>query len=246
MFHIRQIREGAALWEGMQILYVKVPWEIDRTYACWPRELAGWLLPFFGYSASVETVCDVTVERWLKEKEVQESWEDVWPYPVYREYHQKEYAGHLLAKAMRQLTERQVHFLVLGYEPFLPEVMTPYVRMMKTLTFVVEGEVQKHLSDYLEELCNEEGLAADLRVLEDKTEYRRLRLERPGPSVVLDLAGEERIAPVSASKGVFWIDMDSQDKKKHKILVKFSETAYFSMKEEWGRLDTASKNGYNT
>ncbi len=252
VFHISQLQgdytfhKERAIPEDVQILYVTIPWDIDRTYTCWPRELAGWLVPFFGYSTSVETVCDFHVEQWLKEKGMKADWEKLWPYPAYKEYHRQEYAEVLFCKGMGQQKDKQINCYVLGYEDYVPKLLEPYLKRIKTLTFIMAGEQQDHLENYLVQLSEEEGLAANLRLLEDKTGYRRLRPECVAPALVLDFTGEEKVAPAGADSGLIWIDMDSLEGKKHKILVKSRETVYFSMKEEWGRLDTVSKNGYNT
>ena len=228
------------------MLHVTIPWNIDRSYACWPRELARYLIPFFGYSSTVETVCDHSVERWRKEKNCEKQWEAVWAYPAYTDYHRKEFADVLLGKGMERVRERQADFYVMGYEEFVPKVLAPYYKKMRTLTFFVSGKVPWQLEAYLQELSREEGIAADLKVSEDRSGYRNLRPEISEGSVVLDLSGEEKIMSADTAKGGIWIDMDSLESKKRKILTNSAETAYFSMKEEWGRLDTANKNGYNT
>ncbi len=232
--------------EDIQILYVTIPWDIQKRYVCWPRELPGWLFPFFGYSASMETVMDQSVEKWLREHDCRADWERFWPYPAYGEYHRLEYAEVLFVKAMEKLAAKQVHCYVLGYEDFVPQVLAPFLRRIKALTFIIAENIPGKLTEYLENLAWEEGLAASLQHLEDKTGYRRLRLECHEETVVLDFTGEEKAAPVNASKSIAWIDMDSKEMKKHRILMNSRETVYFSMKEEWGRLDTAGKNGYNT
>ena len=242
----RDVSDASLIPEGIQLLYVTIPWDIEKRYAYWFRELPGWLTPFFQYSASIETVCDFSVERWLKEKGMKADWEKIWPYDIYREYHRPEYAKALLVKGMEQFAHKQVHCYVLGYENYMPQILMPFIRRIRTLTFCIAGEQPAQLTDYLEELAWEEGLAATVRQLEDKAGYRRLRLECATPALVLDFTGEEKVAPAGAFQSLVWIDMDSIEVKKHKILIKSRETTYFSMKEEWGRLDTVSKNGYNT
>lgn len=249
VFHINLLRSGdcqTLILEGMQILYVTIPWNIEKRYACWPRELPGWLLPFFGYSASIETIYDLNVEKWLEEKGMRDEWEKLWPYPAYREYHRPEYAKALFSKGMEQFGQKQVHCFVLGYENYMPQILASFFKRIRTLTFIIAGECPVELVEYLEELAWEEGLAAKVQELSDKTGYRILRLQCDTPALILDFTGEEKVAPTGAVQSLIWIDMDSLEAKKHKILVKSGETVYFSMKEEWGRLDTVDKNGYNT
>lgn len=249
VFHMNLLRSSECqtlILEGMQILYVTIPWDIEKRYACWPKELPGWLLPFFGYSASIETIYDLNVEKWLKEKGMRAEWEKLWPYPVYREYHRAEYAKILFKKGMEQFGQEQVHCFVLGYENYVPQILASFFKRIRTLTFIVAGECPMQLTDYLEELAWEEGVAANVQELSDKAGYRKLRLQCDTPALVLDFTGEEKVAPTGAVQSLIWIDMDSLEAKKHKILVKSGETVYFSMKEEWGRLDTVDKNRYNT
>ncbi len=233
-------------WESIRLLLVTVPWDIDTCYSCWPAELSRYLIPFFGYSSCVETVCHVTVERWMKEKGGGTRWEDIWPFPEYTDCHRRMYADLLLQKGLERVTALRVPFCVFGYEQFVPRILAPHLKKIKKLTFFVVGRVPELLEEYLRELSQEEGLVADLRVLEAEIGYRRLRPECEPQSVILDFSGEERLVPAAGTAGIIWIDLDSSEIKKQKIITKSVETAYFSMKEEWGRLDTVGKNRYNT
>lgn len=246
VFHIRQCKGQCGLGEGTQLLFVTIPWEADLQYRCWPVELAAYLQPFFGYSASVETVVDRSVIGWMEEKKLKKQWEQSWCYPQYRDYHRIEYAAYLVEQAMKCI--RQVHMYVLGYESFVPEVIAPFLKSIKTLTFLLPQSLwdECELEDYREILCEEEGLAASLRILEEPRAYKGLRLYCLTPALVLDLSGEEKVLPDGSGRDVFLIDMDSQEAKRRKIESGSAETAYFSMKEEWRRLDTVGKNGYNT
>jgi hypothetical protein len=182
----------------------------------------------------------------MKEKGDGYKWEDIWPYPEYADYHRRVYADMLLYKGLERITAPQASFYVMGYEEFVPQILAPHMKKIRNLTFFVAGKVPELLEDYLRELSEEEGLAADLRVTEEGTGYRRLRPECEPQSVILDFSGEERLVPAGGNADTVWIDLGSSEIKKQKILTKSAETAYFSMKEEWGRLDTVSKNGYNT
>ena len=275
LFHIRQCKGQWGLTEGTQLLCVTIPWEADLQYRCWPVELKAYLQPFFGYSSSIETVVDHSVTGWIKEKKLKEQWEQSWCYPQYRDYHRIEYAAHLVERAMKYLLARyqakqyqaaqyqsvkypytdakgqgmqQVHMYVLGYESFVPDVIAPFLNKIKTLTFYLPQSLLEEcgLEDYREILCEEEGLAAGLQILEEPRAYKGLRLCCLTPALVLDLSGEEKVQPDSSGRDVFWVDMDSQEAKRRKIAWGSAETAYFSMKEEWRRLDTVGKNGYNT
>ena len=290
VFHIRQCKGQWGISEGRQLLFVTIPWNADLQYRCWPEELAAYLQPFFGYSASIETVADRSVTDWIEEKKLKEQWVQSWCYPHYRDYHRIEYAAYLVERAMKYLVARyqatqyqatqyqatqyrsaqyqaaqyssakypdaaakeqgmqQVHMYVLGYESFVPEVIATFLMKIKTLTFLLPQSLWEEcgLEDYREILCEEEGLATGLQMLEEPRAYKGLRLKCLTPALVLDLSGEEKVQPDGSGRDVFWIDMDSQEAKRRKIASGSAETAYFSMKEEWRRLDTVGKNGYNT
>lgn len=247
MFHIMPVR----MWEvpqgmgggmdNLQILYVTIPLCTGRKWGS-PMQLAAYLVPFFGYSTSIETILHSSMDRYLL-KECREEWQHSWPYPIFREYRRLEYGQFLMGKGMEYFTEL-INVYVLGYEEFTPQMLKPYLKKIKSLTFFVT-EGQCGLEDYLENLYEEEGLAADCRILLQK-EFCRLRLWCEGTALVIDFSGEEKIIPSSVNGRLVWLDMDSNETKKRKIEGRCAESAYFSMKEAWGRLDTAWKNRYNT
>lgn len=255
VFHIRQCREKWGIGEGRQLLFVTIPRQADLQYHSWPEELTAYLQPFFGYSASIESVADRSVIRWMEEKKLKEKWEQEWCFPQYKDYHRMEYAAYLLNRAVKGMCAGaqgqellQMHLYVLGYESFVPEVIAPYLNQIRALTFLLPRRTWEEcgLEEYREMLCEEEGLAAGLRILEEPRGYKGLRLQCFTPALVLDLSGEEKLLPDGSGRDVFWVDMDAQEPKRRKIESVSAETAYFSMKEEWRRLDTAGKNGYNT
>ena len=271
-FHIRQIKGQYGMEEGRQLLLVTIPREIHRQYRNWPAELVAYLFPFLGYSASIETVTDPSVISWLEEKQLKEQWEREWIYPPYLDYYREEYAVYLMDRAVKYLNRangqmlpdkvqsmQQMHVYVLGYEHFVPEVIKPYLQCIRTLTFIVpektaeahDGSRQTHtggynLEEYLEVLCEEEGLAASLRTLQMPRGFRGLRLPCVKPALILDLSGEEKVLPENGGQSVSWVDMDAFEHKSYRIKASNAETAYFSMKEEWRSLDTERKNRYNT
>lgn len=259
LFHIRPFK----MWEmperlgggmdSLKLLHVTLP-EAVKNSPKWPMELSSYLTPFFGYSASITTILHDSVEHLLPETK-KEDWWRYWPYPLYREYQQPEYARFLVGRGVEYLQQEKtpegkkeaaqlMHFYILGYKEFVPRILEPYLKQIKTLTFFVAGK-QNGLEEYLEDLYEEEGLAADRRILEEK-ELRRLRPQCTGPALVLDLSGEERIVPSGTEGRLAWIDMDSNEAKRRRIQGRYAETAYFSMKVAWGSLDTVDKNRYNT
>lgn len=253
VFHLRLLKlwelpEYADRMDSLQILYVTLPPEVGQSPG-WPGRLLPYLVPFFGYSASIATVYQEKLLRYLPEI-MKEEWQRSWPYPIYEDYRRVEYAGLLVRKGMAYLQvgktpgRELIHFYVLGFEAFVPEVLNPYLKYIGKLTCYTadHGEL---LEEYAEALYEAEGLAADCRLCEPK-ELRRLRLKCAGPALVLDMTGEEQVVLSACDGRIVWIDLDANQAKRRRIGGKSPETAYFSMKEEWESLDTADKNEYNT
>lgn len=262
-FHIHEVKGEPHL------ICVEIPRQLAETEPqvpsyrkkSWPARLAAYLYPFVKNSASADTVLDRTVSLWLDSRGLWEWWEQSWPYPEYRDYRRPEYARLLFQKGMEQIRaeqenqsgcgkrNRQVQVYVLGYEDYVPELLSPYAARIKSLTFV-EKAYNIRLEEYLELLYEEEGLAASCQLLMEGRPYRTMRLSWQSPAVVLDLTGDERLMPSGNGQGLFWIDMDSQEEKRRRLKAGCSRLTYFSMKEEWRSsslvLDTVPENGYNT
>ena len=252
-FHFRQVKlEDIGLFakaglDYLQILFVTMSEDVVKS-PYWPEQLMGYLPPFLRYSTSIDTVIPESVKRRLVLMQ-KEEWQKRWLYPLYREYHRVEYGHFLMKKAMDFLCRNEkkqipLHVYVLGYEEFVPQIIQPYMRRIRGIICYTAGR-QRALEEYVEVLCEEEGLAADCRLLQGE-EMSRLRLICEKPAVVLDLTGEEKVIPVKVREPLAWIDMDANEGKRAKIEGRFPKTMYFSMKEEWGILDTMDKNGYNT
>lgn len=161
--------------------------------------------------------------------------------------------------------------IVLGFEGFVPEVLEPYLSWIHELLILQRKETltktgqqagtnqaglkqsgiqqtgsrQTAPEAYLIHLAETEGLAVNYRLAESEKSLLCLR-ETERPILVLDLSGEPRFLPEGTGKEVYWIDMDASDEKNHRFSLICPKIQYFSMKEEWRRLDTARKNGYNT
>lgn len=218
VFHIWQMGTDPNL------LYVEIPWAgLD------PWELKEYLPPFMRYSSSVDTVYDISMSLWLKKRRLTEWWSRAWPYPEYRNYHQKDYAMQLLQKGAS--VHKTGHFFVLGYEDFVPEALMPHVKSMKSLTFLVRREYEA-LEDFMEELNEEYGLAAALRVVPDDG---LLCPECAFPATILDLSGERKVEMSHVKEGGIWLDMDSSEEKRRRAEACGGQMAYFSVKKEWER-----------
>ena len=236
LFHFRLEKDNPA--KGIPaLLYISLPWaRMD------PWELSAYLPPFLGYSSSIDTVYDSSVENWLGKRGLRVWWHQHWPYPEYEDYRRKEYARYLLERGADGKKsganpesgpgeELLRHFLVLGYAPFLPELLEPYLKGMKSLSFLT-GREEPELERFVETVYEEYGLAVSCRV---PMERRFLvQPECPRPSLILDLSGESRLSPVNVAEGSVWLDMDSCEEKRRRI-EGCGRLSYFSMKKEWGR-----------
>lgn len=258
---IRSVKDGHGIAEGDQLLVVEIPDETKPTNE-WIQELESYLQPFWGYSTSIETVADPEWERRLVRTQTQSLWRECWSYPPYSSFHRQEYCEYLMQKAMRQLDleqqEKQLHIYVVGYADYIPRLLTPYLPRTDSLQLIMQ-EVQYRRAEalqppeirpeeYLDALSEEEGIAAACFVPEQipQGEGGRLRLSFEEPAVVIDLSSEPGLLPEKAYQKICWIDMDGSEEKKRRLRILCPEISYFSMKEEWRRLDTERKNGYNT
>lgn len=235
--------------EDFGLLYVKVPWaRLD------PWELRRFLPPFTGRSVSVSTVYDGSMSEWLQKRGLRGWWLQGWQYPEYGDYRRVDYARQLLRLA-GQAGRKRFHYLVLGFEAFVPEVLAPYLREMKSLRFLV-GKKDELPEDFAEEVCEEYGLAVSCGVAPGKGDagpFFHFVPECPLPTVILDLTGEAYLSAARTAPGSVWLDMDSLEEKRRRVEAALGGDAYFSIKKEWGRagkktpaaLDTALKNGYN-
>ena len=258
---IRSVKDGHGIADGDQLLVVEIPVETELTRE-WVRELEAYLQPFWGYSTSIETVQDPGWEHWLVRNQTRSLWQECWSYPPYSAFHRQEYCEYLLQKAMRQLTaerqKEQLHLYVAGYAEYIPEVLAPYLPQTDSLQLVMAEAQYRRASElqptqirpeeYLDRLSEEEGIAAACRVPEEiqHGEGGRLRLSFAEPAVVIDLSADFVILPATTYQQICWIDMEASEEKKRRLRTLCPEISYFSMKEEWRRLDTERKNGYNT
>lgn len=146
------------------------------------------------------------------------------------------------------------HYVVLGNADCLPYVLPRYARHMKSLSFVLcEADVTEELEELLEELLLEYGIAATIRQLQERADYRRLQTLSLFPCNVLDFSGEEKIFPSIVPEGSVWLDFNADWEKWRRMELLGSKIQYVSLKKEWkqlqkGRLclDTTAKNRYNT
>lgn len=188
------------------------------------------------------TVYDISLEKWLREEGCTEWWKEYWPYPEFDGYHEFPYAEELLAYG------HSPHFLILGYDRLVPELILSHIRKMKSLRLILDY-LPKDLEGFLEDLYEEYGLAATFQLLPETQEhpYRSARILCSRPSVVLDFSGEGRMLTSGVVKDSVWLDMDSMEEKRRRIEERDTGILYISLKKQWAQgLDTPIKNRYNT
>lgn len=93
----------------------------------WPAQLQAYLIPFLWESVLVSTLYDISVENRLRGGGYCGWWRERWQIPEFEDYHRREFAEILLERA-EQAVGRPVNILVLGFEPFLGEILPRYAR----------------------------------------------------------------------------------------------------------------------
>lgn len=247
-FHI--CRKFNEMTEDSDLLYVTIPWaRLD------PWELRDYLVPFYGYSSSIDTVYDRSLSRWLKKRKLQGWWQGNWPYPEYRDFFRQEYAERLLHQGISKTGSKQ-HFLILGFVDFLPKLLRRSLAHIKSIQLLVKEE-NEAVEAFIEDVYEEYGIAVNCR---EQESFENMRLACPNPTVILDFTGAEKISAIDAAPGSAWLDMGSLDEKRRRIEAQGGSISYFSVKKEWElsakqylrqempllTLDTAYKNEYNT
>lgn len=245
-FHIRRVKEE--MREDCEFLAVTVPRALLD-----PWELGGYLAPFLKFRSSVDTVYDPALENWLTGRKLAGWWRKNWPYPDFADFHRADYAAFLWKQAVQAGGGTQYVF-VLGFEDFVPGLLAPCLRNLKSLCFVVD-EMCGPLESFMEDAYEEYGLAV---TCDAGRGWRPLRCGFP--ALVLDLSGEVKSAAAELSAGSVWLDLDAMEGKRRRLENR-PGVRYFSIRKEWERmgrraeegvflnpqiLDTIGKSGYNT
>lgn len=146
------------------------------------------------------------------------------------------------------------HFVILGKAECIPQIFLQYVRRMKSMRWVLlERQFGEEEQELVDVIYDEYGLAVEVRLLNEEKDYRRMRLNCQVPTVVIDFCEEEKISGADVAEGSIWLDITSSELKRQRLEGHNSGIRYFSLKKEWKqpekalyKLDTTSKNGYNT
>lgn len=204
----------------------------------WIRELSEYLVPYQLQSPSCGMVYDESVDKWLKSRDLCGWWEKNWPVPAFEDYHDAVFACRLMERVHLS------HFLVLGYAPCVPQLLSGQARRMKSLRFLLKKEPEG-LDEFIEDFYEEHGLAASVRVVEGGS-FKGERIVCAQPTAILDFSGESHLFTADIARGSVWLDMDSMEEKRRRIEDRNTGIYYFSMKKEWKRIKRGEKPGRDT
>ena len=192
-------------------------------------------------------VYEAGFEKWLEASGAKQYWQQLWQLPVYSDYSNYENLKYLLQTIPKKEWPKKAVVLGCGvgireWLPFLAE----HVHSMELyVEFMTRG-----LEELQEELCEEYGMVADLKLVEPGG-FQRERLRSKEPVLVMDFSGSRNVSVLGLAKGSIWVDMDAMESKRHLIEDRPTGLVYLSLKTIWRRemlqtLDTISKFAYNT
>ncbi len=132
----------------------------------------------------------------------------------------------------RLLTKASLpNYVIIGRFAGLNELLLPRARRMRELTvYVTESDNNGDMEELAEELYEEYGLAAQVRVIEQNN-YKNLAQTGTVPCNVLDFSGEGRMRTNIVAAGSRWLDFGSSDEKKRKIQNAGGDIIYFSLRD---------------
>ncbi len=150
----------------------------------------------------------------------------------------KEFDGYLQDAWIEQLLPLAVHprFVVLGSCEGIRAVIEGCAHRMKAVRWILkEQDYTPELTDFVEEFCEEYGLAIALQTVPGRAVFRKLRLDCTEPVNILDFTEETAIPISGIAEGSVWLDMVSSEEKKRRIAWRGTGIRYFSLKEKWKR-----------
>lgn len=126
------------------------------------------------------------------------------------------------------------HFILLGTASCIFSVLEEQADRMKSLRWIVpEKDCSQELLAFVEDFYTEYGLAIDFQPLTSPVMPRRLRISCDLPANILDFTMEPSIGIADIAEGSVWLDMQSVEEKRRRIVERASGIQYFSLKERW-------------
>ncbi len=200
----------------------------------WVRELYGYLIPYIMESAACYCFYDDSMEKWMKKQSLNEWWEQHWPIKTFQEFHQ-------LALIETLLTNNHLHhFIILGYDNSIPEILFRHVRQMKSLRLILPSE-SPEIEACLDDIYEDYGLATSLQIINpqqtsDRGIFRTTRIACQVPSIILDFTGESHILTTDIARDSIWLDFDSNEEKRRRIEDRNTGITYHSTRKQWKQL----------
>ena len=200
----------------------------------WVRELYSYLIPYITESAACYCFYDDSMEKWIKKQSLNEWWEQHWPIKPFQEFHQPILIETLLANSHLN------HYIVLGYDNSIPEILFRHVRQMKSLRLILAYE-NPDIEACLDDIYEDYGLATSLQIVKpeqtsDRGIFRTIRIACEVPSVILDFTGESHILTADIARDSIWLDFDSNEEKRRRIEDRNTGILYDSTRKQWKQL----------
>lgn len=185
------------------------------------------------------------------EGEAGRCWNALWNIPEFHDYTSLRWAQPLLTYA------GHADFIILGTAECISAVLDQLSRHMKSLQwYICTEDDEENVQNWVEDLYEDSGLAAGVRMLADARDFRTLDLDPGAPVCVLDFTEETKTFAGKLARKSIWLDFTSAEEKCRRMARRAAEIEYMSLKKYWGGkskmkassyfLDSMWKSGYNT
>ncbi len=200
----------------------------------WVKELYSYLIPYITESAACYCFYDDSMEKWMKKQSLNEWWEQHWPVQAFQKFHQPILIENLLAN------NHLNHYIILGYDEYIPEILFRHIRQMKSLRLILPSE-NPDIEACIDDIYEDYGLATSLQIVNpqqtsDRGIFRTIRIACEVPSVILDFTGEGHILTADIAKDSIWLDFDSNEEKRHRIEDRNTGITYYSTRKHWKQI----------
>lgn len=148
----------------------------------------------------------------------------------------KEFQGYCQSFWVEELLGQAVwpHYMVLGTAPCIYSVIEAHADKMKSLRWIIlERDCSQELLTFVEDFYTEYGLAIALQTLTGTVAFKNLQIKCDLPTNIFDFTSETKIGITEAAEGSIWLDMQSLEEKRRRILGRVTGIKYVSLKERW-------------
>jgi hypothetical protein len=221
----KQQKEHQKQQEKHQKLQEKYQKQQEKSLLHLINLLISTLAPYTAHAHSCSTIYDPAFSHWLDEKRYRPLWDKYWTFRTFNSYRDPIFVDTLIKLG------HSPHYLILGYDPYLPELLTSHARRLKSLRLIIDYE-PKGLLNMLDDLYEEYGLAASCTILPREDEehpFCQTVIDCPSPSIILDYSEETRLRITNLAAGCLWLDIDGDEEKRRRIDTYFPHTQYMSL-----------------